>query len=139
MQYIKQTLLALWFALALVVTAPMPVSVNAQSDFAGVDCSSGQLKGEDYQEQCGCRNNNLNKGNCGIITYIVDFTRLLSALVGIVIVIMITIGGIQYAASGPDPSAVTAAKKRIMNALIALVLYIFMFSFLQWLVPGGIF
>ena len=86
-----------------------------------------------------CKSGNLNKDNCGIIAYIVLFTRVLSGLVGIVVVIMIAVGGIQYAAAGPDPSAVVAARKRIINALIALVFYIFMFSFLQWLVPGGIF
>lgn len=86
-----------------------------------------------------CRDDTLTADNCWIVYYIVGFTRILSGLVGIVIVVMIAIGGIQYAAAGPDPSAVVAARKRIINALIALVLYIFMFAFLQWLVPGGIF
>lgn len=86
-----------------------------------------------------CRASPLTKDNCWIVYYIVSFTKVLSGLVGIVIVIMITLGGIQYAAAGPDPGAVVAARKRIINALIALALYIFMFSFLQWLVPGGIF
>jgi hypothetical protein len=96
-----------------------------------VDCKPGVDENGKSKE--------LNRGNCAIVGYIVDFTRLLSGLVGIVIVIMITVGGIQYAAAGPDPGAVVAARKRIINAVIALVLYIFMFSFLQWLIPGGIF
>jgi hypothetical protein len=63
----------------------------------------------------------------------------LSAGVAIVVVAMIIVGGIQYSLAGDNSSAVTAAKKRIANALIALFAFIFMFSFIEWLVPGGIF
>lgn len=81
----------------------------------------------------------LNQSNCGIIKYIVVFTKALSALVGIVIVIMIAIGGVQYAASKDDPSQVTGAKSKIQNAVMALIFYIFALAFLQWLIPGGVF
>ena len=63
----------------------------------------------------------------------------LSAGVAIVVVAMIIVGGIQYAIAGDNSSAVSAAKKRIINALIALFAFIFMFSFIEWLIPGGIF
>jgi hypothetical protein len=101
-----------------------PMAAGAAGSFGG-DCKPGEGVA-------------LDRTNCGIVGYVVYFTRILSGIVGLVIVIMITVGGIQYAAAGPDPSAVVAARKRIINAVIALVLYIFMFSFLQWLVPGGI-
>lgn len=80
----------------------------------------------------------VNKDNCKIIGYIVLLIQVLSAIVGIVVVIMIIVGGIQYSASGDDPQAVAAAKKRIMNAVIAIVFYIFGFAILQYLVPGGV-
>ena len=63
----------------------------------------------------------------------------LSALVGVVVVVVIVLGGIQYSMAGDNPSAVTAAKQRIINGLIALVAFLLMFSFLQWLIPGGVF
>jgi hypothetical protein len=66
---------------------------------------------------------------------IVDF---LSAGVGIVVVASIILGGIQYAMAGGSPEAVTKAKSRITNALLALVIFIFIFAFLQWIIPGGI-
>ncbi len=91
------------------------------------------------QSSCKCDDETLNASNCGIIAYLVMFINALSAIVGVVIVIMITIGGIQYAAAGPNPAAVVAARKRIINAVLALALFIFMFAFLQWLVPGGMF
>lgn len=76
---------------------------------------------------------------CGIITYIGVITNALSAIVGVVIIAMIIIGGIQYSAAGADPNKVQAAKKKIYNALLALLLFIFGFAIVQWLVPGGIF
>lgn len=86
-----------------------------------------------------CSGLTLTKDNCGIVGYIVTFINVLSAAVGVVIVIMIAVGGIQYSASRDDPQMVNAAKQRIQNAVLALVFYLFAFAFLQWLVPGGIF
>jgi len=63
----------------------------------------------------------------------------LSAGVGIVVVGALILGGIQYSMAGGAPEAVTKAKQRITNALIAFAAFIFMFAFLQWLIPGGIF
>ncbi len=86
-----------------------------------------------------CSSVGLDQSNCGIIRYLVIFIRALSAIVGITVVIMIIIGGIQYSASADNPQTAQAAQKRIGNAVIALIAYIFTFAFLQWLVPGGIF
>jgi RsiW-degrading membrane proteinase PrsW (M82 family) len=79
-------------------------------------------------------------GDCsGLITkYVNPFIKLLSALVGIIVVVSIVVAGIQYSSAGGDPSKVVAARKRITNAIIALLAYLFMFAFLQWLLPGGI-
>lgn len=74
-----------------------------------------------------------------IVTRINDIVKFLSALVGIVIAGTIIVGGIQYATSADRADAVSAAKKRITNGLVALVIFILTFSFLQWLIPGGIF
>lgn len=86
-----------------------------------------------------CKDASINSSNCGIIKYLLLFINGLSAIVGIVIVIVIIVGGIQYSAAGDNPQGTEAAKKRISSAIIALLLYIFTFAFLQWIVPGGIF
>jgi hypothetical protein len=70
------------------------------------------------------------------LNIIVDF---LSIGVGIVVIGSIILGGIQYAMAGDSPEAVNKAKQRITNASIALLAYMFVFEFLQWLIPGGIF
>jgi hypothetical protein len=70
------------------------------------------------------------------------FNQLINLLgigVGVIVVIMIIVGGIQYTTAGSNPQAVSEAKKRILNAIIALVAFILLYSLLQWLVPGGIF
>jgi hypothetical protein len=86
-----------------------------------------------------CNDVNVNAENCEIVRYLLIFINALSAIVGVVIVGVITAGGIQYSAAGDNPQATLAAKKRIGNAILALLLYIFMFAFLQWIVPGGVF
>jgi len=74
-----------------------------------------------------------------IIGYLKEFINFLSAGVLVVVIAMIIIGGIQYSASGGDPNGVADAKKKILNALLALLAYIFMYAFIQWLLPGGLF
>jgi hypothetical protein len=71
----------------------------------------------------------------GDLNSIIDF---LSAGVGIVIVGSIIVGAIQFTWAGNDSNAVSAAKTRIQNALIALIAFFFIFSFLQYLIPGGL-
>lgn len=86
-----------------------------------------------------CKEAVLTKSNCAIVRYIFLFINALSALVGVVVIIMVIVGGIEYSASANDPQRVASARSKITNALIALLLFIFMYAFLQWVVPGGIF
>lgn len=73
-----------------------------------------------------------------IIVYTRNIVRFLSAGVGIVIVLMIIIGGIQYITSQGNPQATASAKNRITNAIISLFLFIFMTAILNFLIPGGL-
>lgn len=114
-----------------------PIAANATNSD-----TTGPATRVSLDEQADCdpdAGQTINTGNCAIYGYLLTFTNILSGLVAVVIVIMIITGGIQYATSADDPQKVTAAKKRIFNAIFALVAYIFMFAFLQWIVPGGVF
>jgi hypothetical protein len=82
--------------------------------------------------------NNCLKGN-KIFEDLNNIINFLGAGVGIVATGAIIVGGIQYAAAGGNPNSVTAAKKRITDALIALLAFLFLYAFLQWIVPGGVF
>jgi hypothetical protein len=57
----------------------------------------------------------------------------------VVVVGMMILGGVQYSLAGDKPEAVTAARQRITNALLALVIFALTYTFLQWLIPGGVF
>jgi hypothetical protein len=65
--------------------------------------------------------------------------NMLSAGVAIIVTGVILLGGIQYIMAGGNASALTAARQRILNGVIALFAFLFMFAFLQWLIPGGVF
>ena len=80
-----------------------------------------------------------SENHCGILDYLILFINVLSALVGVVVVGSIIYGGIQYSMAGGDPQKVAGAKKRILNAVVALFFFIFTYAILQYLVPGGIF
>lgn len=71
--------------------------------------------------------------------YIQTGVNLVTALAGLAITAAFIVGGIQYSTSGGNPTASAAAKKRIGNAVMALLALVFLYTFLQWLVPGGIF
>lgn len=81
----------------------------------------------------------IDEGGSKINTYLQNGINLLTALAGLAITASVIIGGIQYSTSGGNPTASAAAKKRIGNAFLALLALVFLYTFLQWIVPGGIF
>ncbi len=73
------------------------------------------------------------------VKYIDPAIRFLAIGFGLIITIIVVSAGVQYSTAGGDPQKVNAAKKRISNALLALLVFIFMYALLQFLVPGGLF
>ncbi len=65
--------------------------------------------------------------------------RFLSIGVGIVVVGAIIVSGIQYTTGEGNPEATQNAKNRIQASIISLVIYVFIFSIAQFLIPGGFF
>ena len=77
---------------------------------------------------------------CNIVRqYLNPVINALGIVVVLAVVISIVIGGIQYTTSADQPGAVQAARQRIINAVLALIAFTFLWSFLQWIIPGGIF
>lgn len=110
----------------------------------GIDCPSGRFLPTDHTKCAPLGNdcNDISNNDClkknPITSYINDAINFLSAGVGIIVIGMIILGGIQYSMAGDNPTATQAAKQRITNGLIALFIFLFLFAFLQWLVPGGL-
>ncbi len=82
-------------------------------------------------------------GNClknnPIVIRINQIVNFLAGLVAIVVTGTMIVGGIQYTLAGDKADQSAAAKKRIVNGLIALITFILIYSLLQWHIPGGIF
>lgn len=79
-----------------------------------------------------------NGSTCDLVQkYIDPLINVLAAGVGVVVTISIVVGGIQYASSAGDPGKIAAAKKRIMDSIIALVGFFLLYAVLAWLMPGG--
>jgi hypothetical protein len=78
-----------------------------------------------------CVNNN------PITKILIYAVNVLGALVGVIAVVMIVVAGIQYSSSGGNPQVTAEAKKRIINVMIALAAFIFLWAFMQWVIPGG--
>lgn len=86
------------------------------------------------------RNTCASWNDCPLLSsYVVPAINALSGAVGIVVVIMIIWGGIQYTSARDNPQQAAAAKEHIRNAIFALVIYIFIVAFINWIVPGGVF
>lgn len=81
----------------------------------------------------------IDQSECGILSYLVTFINVLSALVGLVIVIMIAVRGIQYSFARDNVQMAASARDGIRDAVLALLYYLAGFAFLQWLIPGGVF
>ena len=65
--------------------------------------------------------------------------NVLSIGVGIILTIMLVFAGLQYATARDNPQSIQAAKTKIINVVISLVAFVFIYAFLQWIVPGGVF
>lgn len=59
--------------------------------------------------------------------------------VGIAAVGSIAFAGVLYMTAANNAQQVSKAKTMITNTVLGIVAYIFMWSFLQWIIPGGLF
>ncbi len=100
---------------------------------AGGTCGSGDTA-VGTTVDLGCK----GKGN-GIDDLLFAIIRFLVAGVGVVVIASVIVGGIQYSLAQGEPQKIAAARGRVISALGALLLYLFIFALMQWLVPGGVF
>jgi len=74
-----------------------------------------------------------------IMVWLKLLINIFMGVIGVAAVLMVTVGGIQYITARDNAQAVASAKQRIINVVIGLVAFMFLYAFLQWLIPGGIF
>jgi hypothetical protein len=110
------------------------------SDDSTKSISSGSCSEGSCIDPAADPNADCSKDRCDLIKkWVNPVINLLSLSFGVIAAASLIAGGVQYSTSMGDAQKVTNAKKRILNTLVAVVAYIFMYSFLQFLVPGGVF
>jgi hypothetical protein len=143
-RFILSLVTMMWLSLAVavpVMAAPPTPAPDPLAGVTGVVCVKVPITGKETQGRCPAGQvevpNDKNQGGA-IIQYLKWILIVLNGLVGGIILLAFIVSGIQYIVSSGDPSQVKAAKHKIVNAVIALVLYLLMFAILNFLVPGGI-
>lgn len=120
------------FTIAIGLFAPTAIAAPNQQS-AGSSSTCKTVGCEDPATKC-------TKSQCDlIIKYVNPAINLLAAVFGTIAVGSLVMGGIQYTTSEGDPQKASKAKDRITNTILAVFAFLFMYSFLQFLVPGGIF
>lgn len=105
------TTLTLMVAFAFPVTLVATGDVSAQTPKQAA-CEGVELAGADCGGGGGARIS-------GVLRRVIN---ILSAIVGVVAVIMIIIGGFKYIASGGDASKVASAKNTVIYAIVGLII-----------------
>jgi hypothetical protein len=120
-QQITRWFAALVFSLALALGFALPAFAqsNAQQQINNGLCTGSNLEFTDNPtDECAAAGTEATTQINNIIHTIVN---LLSAIVGVVAVIMIIVGGFRYITSGGNDTSVTSAKNTILYAIIGLV------------------
>lgn len=108
------------------------------ADAGSCQCPEAGRPGADGTcPQAECDQADLTSDNCTMIGYLASGIDLMSAIAGMAILASIMIAAYQYMTARDNSGQVETAKKRIFNAIIALVFFIFAYSILNYLVPGG--
>ena len=92
------------------------------------------------QDEALCAPKCQQSSDCNLTTtYINPFiNKFLAPFAILAVIIGIIWGGIEFSTAGGDAQKVASAKGKIQKALIALVAFMFLWAFLEWLIPGGL-
>lgn len=77
--------------------------------------------------------------NSGLWNLLLTVVNILSAGIGIAAVGGVVYAAVLYSSAGANPDNVKKAKEMFVNIGIGIVAYILMYSFLNYLIPGGLF
>lgn len=84
-----------------------------------------------------CGNSGGAGGGIGGILKLV--IQILTVSIGIVAIGGLIYGAILWTTAGDNSGQITKSKTVIFNVVLGLVLYALMYSFLQFIIPGGVF
>lgn len=128
-------IIAISIGLGIGVSALQSKPAHAQQQLFAAGLKPPQPVKCDSPETC---QYNGDLKNNPIILWIAFFINVLAAVIGVGAVAMLIFAGVQYTAAADNPSQVEAAKKKIGAVVLGLVAFIFLYAFLNWLIPGGV-
>jgi hypothetical protein len=116
------------------VFAQFDTAPNNGDPGAAQTCKDGTLDNALCSPRC------KNSNDCNLTkTYINPIiNKFLAPLAILSVIIGIIWGSIEFATSAGDAQRAASGKGKIQKALIGLIAFIFLFAFLQWLLPGGL-
>lgn len=132
---IKQTVKTFILGLVLfsgIVSVVTPATTNAlgnngcETDTAIIKCTN-------------VKDNATNVQNSGLWSILLTAINILTAGVGIAAIGGVVYGSILYTSAGGNPEQVKKAMGIITNVVIGILAYALMFSFLNFIIPGGLF
>lgn len=123
--------------------SPPALAFNASlpHEFAAIKCQSTVAFGNSCCPNTQAFQQATNDGEkakaCLFGKYLNPVINLLSAVVGVVVVIGIIVGAVQFSSSAGDPQKAANGKNHIRNSLLGLLAYLLLYAFLQFIIPGG--
>lgn len=99
--------------------------------------------GSDAPQRCGEIKTSLvdcnNDGGNPVVSLVLQVINFMAVGVGIAVVGGIIWGGLLYASSNGDSSKAKQGITAIVNSIIGLLFFMFMYALINFIVPGGIF
>lgn len=124
----------LLLTLALVSILGLAAVVAPQAVFAGAQCGEVETS---IDFGCG-EGSDGNIGDAGIYRLLTAILRFFAIGVGIAVTIGIVWGGLMFMTARGNSGQTQKAISIIVNAVIGLLLFIFMYAIINFLVPGGL-
>ncbi len=110
------------------------------SDGGSSTCNTSDGSFESDPAACGTGAPCKTADNCDLVSKYVNpiINKFLAPLAVLAVVIGIIWGAIEYIVAGGDAQKVAQGKARIQKAVFAFVALLFLYAFLNWLIPGGL-
>ncbi|MBQ6395988.1 hypothetical protein IJH89_00165 [Candidatus Saccharibacteria bacterium] len=118
-------------ALALVLAGVGVAMVPRAAVYADEACTGGKDCVEAGMEATGLKDEGENKDLVGMVKTIIN---VILYIVGILAVVMIIYGGVQYTISAGDQGTVTKAKNTIIYGIVGLVIAILAYAIVAFVV-----